>query len=68
MSQRYTRREFLQQSFCFSALALAPRLDNLWVGIGTEIDFAPDAHHLFAIGDWGEGGSQRQQRAVALLG
>lgn len=65
MSQRYSRRKFLQQSFCFSTLALGRRLDKLFAGVGTEIEFASDARHLFAIGDWGEGGSQRQQRAVA---
>jgi tartrate-resistant acid phosphatase type 5 len=65
MSQRYSRREILKQSFYFSALALGQRLDGLFAGVGTEIEFAPDAHHLFAIGDWGEGGSQCQQRAVA---
>jgi tartrate-resistant acid phosphatase type 5 len=66
MSQRYSRREFLRQSFCFSALALGHRLDRLFeFGGGTRIEFAPDAHHLFAIGDWGEESHQSQQLAVA---
>jgi len=66
MSPQYSRREFLKQSFYFSALALGHRLDSVFAnGVGTEIEFAPGAHHLFAIGDWGDGGSQRQQRAVA---
>jgi tartrate-resistant acid phosphatase type 5 len=67
MIRRYSRRSFLKQSFCFSALALGHRLDGIFAdGVGTNIEFAPDAHHLFAIGDWGEEAFQSQQRAVAL--
>jgi hypothetical protein len=66
MKQPFSRREFLKQSFCFSALALGRGLDGLFAGgVGTGIEFAPDAHHFFAFGDWGEDGSQSQQRAVA---
>ena len=66
MSQQYSRREFLKQSFCFSALALGHRLDTLIAdGIGTRIEFAPGAHHLLAFGDWGQETHQSQQRAVA---
>src|SRR5271163_4726014 len=66
MSRRYSRREFLKQSFFFSALALSQPLDTLVTGdAGTAIAFAPDAHHLFAIGDWGHDGAEGQQRAVA---
>jgi tartrate-resistant acid phosphatase type 5 len=60
------RREFLKQSFCFSALELGRGLDGLFAdGVGTSIEFAPDAHHLFAFGDWGRETHQSQQRAVA---
>jgi tartrate-resistant acid phosphatase type 5 len=66
MSQRYSRRDFLKQSFCFSALALGGGLDSLFAGgVGTGIELAPDAHHLFAFGDWGQESHQSQQRAVA---
>jgi tartrate-resistant acid phosphatase type 5 len=66
MSQPNSRREFLKQSFCFSALGLGRGLDSLFAaGMGTGIEFATDAHHLFAFGDWGRETDQSQQRAVA---
>jgi tartrate-resistant acid phosphatase type 5 len=66
MIQPHSRREFLKQSFCFSALGLDRRLDRLFAaGVGTGIEFATDSHHLFAFGDWGQESHQSQQRALA---
>jgi|SRR6187402_1129107 len=61
-----TRREFLRQSFSFSATALLHAKVPLSAQAFARIASTPGTHHLFALGDWGEQNSKVQQRAVAL--
>jgi tartrate-resistant acid phosphatase type 5 len=53
------RRQFLRQSFAFSALAT--------LGTHQTLALAPDPHalHILMIGDWGWGGDLSGQRSVA---
>ncbi|RXH54372.1 metallophosphoesterase [Granulicella sibirica] len=62
---KFTRRHFLQQSFSFSALALLASKGVLQAEAFAQVAPAPDSHHLFAVGDWGDENSQTQQKAVA---
>ena len=64
--EKYTRRRFLQQSFYFSAYLLVGRTAEKLSGQAvSRVHVAPDSHHLFAFGDWGQESSEVQQKAVA---
>ena len=62
---KLTRRQFLHQSFSFSALALLASKSAFPEEAFAQINLASGAHHLFAIGDWGDENSKTQQKAVA---
>ncbi|HEV2710285.1 MAG TPA: metallophosphoesterase [Edaphobacter sp.] len=64
--QPFSRRQFLKQSFAFSAAsALAGSLIACGSGSDSLLPPSPEAVHLLMLGDWGIRGDYSEQTAVA---